>query len=589
VVEGYSRVRKHLIYLYGEARAEKIWSQVQDRLIRFTQTYPQLSESKSGIFFDQKDAVLITYGDQISSQENSALYTLGEFLEDHIGDTIPCIHILPFFPYSSDDGFSVIDYRQVDANLGTWEDVSMLGESYRLMFDVVINHVSRDSEWFQAFLRDEFPYKDYFITCDPHIDLSDVTRPRDLPLLTPVETSDGTRHVWTTFSEDQIDLNFENPQVLLEIIDLLLFYIEKGARLIRLDAIAYLWKEIGTTCIHLPQVHSIVKLLRAVLDAAAPETILITETNVPHEENVSYFGSQLPGGELGDEANMVYQFSLAPLVLHTFLTGSARAISFWCACLSTPFPNTTFFNFIASHDGIGVRPAEGLLDPQEVQALVDRTIAHGGHVSYKSNSDGSSSVYELNISLFDALNDPSQPDTDLDVQRFLASQAIMLSLAGVPGIYVHSLFGSRNAYSHYEKTGRARSINREKFQRKMLENALTEANSRTAQVFNGYTKLLNIRADHPAFHPNAPQRVLAAHENIFALHRTAGDGSETILCLVNVTDQPQTFELKAGADIILGNACFRDLIRGEDYAIEQPLKIHLAPYQTLWLLGVSCT
>ena len=332
------------------------------------------------------------------------------FLDLHLSDAINGVHILPFFPYSSDDGFSVIDYKQVDPNLGSWEDISRLGKNNRLMFDAVINHISQFSMWFQQYRLDEAPFTEYFITVDPNEDMSQVVRPRSLPLLTPVVTPSGMKHVWTTFSPDQIDLNYANPQVQLGIIDVLLDYVEHGAEFIRLDAIAYLWKEIGTTCIHLPQTHAVVKLWRAVLDAVAPDVLLITETNVPHEENISYFGDPLP--EMGgtDEAQLVYNFTLAPLTLNAFQTGDASRLSAWAATLKTSGPGATFFNFIASHDGIGVRPAEGILSTVEVQALVEQTLAHGGEVNYKDNPDGSRSVYELNTTLYDFLNDPVPPD-----------------------------------------------------------------------------------------------------------------------------------------------------------------------------------
>jgi sucrose phosphorylase len=481
----------------------------------------------------------------------------------------------------------VIDYREVNPEMGSWEDIARLDEGFRLMFDAVINHISRESEWFEGFLEGKEPYRDYFISMEPDTDLSLVVRPRALPLLTEVETGEGSKRVWTTFSDDQIDLNFANPEVLLEIVDLLLFYVEKGAEIIRLDAIAYLWKEPGTTSIHLPETHQVVKLFRAVLDAVAPEVILITETNVPHEENISYFGDPLryhDESKQGDEAQMVYQFPLAPLVLHTFHTGDARKLSGWAASLETPFPPATFFNFIASHDGIGVRPAEGLLSRQEIQALVDLTKAHGGKVSYKTNEDGSKSVYELNITLYDALNDPNHPNQAADVRRFLASQVVMLSLAGVPGIYAHSLFGSRNCHTCLEDTGRARSINREKFQRKELEAELIDAGSTGSQVFSGYTHLLRLRGQHPAFHPNGEQETLDLGEAVFALTRTSLDEQERILCVVNVAPDPQSVELKWAEIGYPQLEDVEDLIEGRSYPSDRGrLILELDGYQSVWL------
>ncbi len=579
------RILNHLALLYGEDDAQQIWQQLQPQLEQFRQTHPH-QESPPEDILTQKDVILITYGDQIRSEGEEPLQTLADFVETYLQDFISTIHLLPFFPYSSDDGFSVIDYRQVDPDLGAWGHIEKIGQCCDLMFDAVINHISRESAWFQRFRKGEEPYDEYFITVGPDVDLSQVVRPRALPLLTPVETKQGLRHVWTTFSNDQIDLNFANPDVMLEIIDLLLFYIDHGAQIIRLDAIAYLWKEIGTSCIHLPQTHHVVKLFRAILDFAAPDVILITETNVPHEENISYFGDALDsgtGGEAaprGDEAQMVYQFPLAPLVLHTFHGGDARKLTEWASSLEAPFGNTTFFNFIASHDGIGVRPAEGILTDEEVQALVDRTMAHGGHVSYKTNQDGSKSVYELNITFFDALNDPAKPDHQLDLKRFLASQAIMLTLAGVPGIYVHSLFGSRNCHTCVEETGRARSINREKFQREALEASLANPESLSARVYNGYAQLLAARRQHLAFHPQGEQQILSLGEQIFAALRTAPDRSEQILALTNVIDQPVTLRVTA-SDALPSASRWHDLFT--DVNVEIPADIELPPYQVFWL------
>lgn len=590
-MEPASRIQDHLIFLYGKDESHGIWTQLEARLENFKQKHPKLQGFPTITeILTEKDAILITYGDQIQKNHQPHLKTLTHFFEKHLKPLISSVHILPFFPYSSDDGFSVIDYTKVDPQLGSWEDIARLSEHSATMFDAVINHISRQSKWFQGYLKGQEPYTDYFISVDPNTDLSQVVRPRALPLLTPVETSSGQRHVWTTFSDDQIDLNFANPLVLLEIIDILLYYVEQGASIIRLDAIAFLWKEIGTSCIHLPQTHHVIKLFRAVLDVVAPGVILISETNVPHEENISYFGKPLSdvrgdeASQRGDEAQMVYQFPLAPLILHTFLTGDARVLTKWAASLETPYPSAMFFNFIASHDGIGVRPAEGLLTPQEIQALVDNTLAHGGRVSYKTNSDGSQSAYELNITLYDALNDPDNPQTEMDVKRFLASQAIMLSLAGVPGIYVHSLFGSRNCYECLADTGRARSINRHKFQLDELESALNEPDSITSQIFSGYAQLLGIRQKQPEFHPYGGQWVLDFDPAVFSLLRTSLNGESHTLCLHNVSNQTQTFPVDLSELPIAGCEKLTDPISGTNIPlIDSRFDISMQPFQVAWL------
>jgi glucosylglycerate phosphorylase len=580
-----SRIQEQLNNIYGKLQGEQVRILLLQRLEEFRQRYSQPEDtSQPSIQMTEQDAVLITYGDQIQETGQHSLYTLADFLNEKLESTINFVHILPFYPYSSDDGFSVIDFYQVDPALGAWDDIERMGKYFRLMFDAVVNHISRNSEWFQGYQQGKAPFQDFFISMDPNTDLSRVVRPRALPLLTEVETKQGTRHVWTTFSDDQIDLNYANPQVLLEMIDVLLFYVEHGAEIIRLDAIAYLWKEAGTSCIHLPQTHAVVKLFRAILDAVAPQVLLITETNVPHEDNISYFGDPLPGTGRTDEAQMVYQFPLAPLVLHTFHTGNTTALSKWAASLHTPSPGTTFFNFIASHDGIGVNPARGILDEADIQALVDRTGDHGGQVSYKTNTDGSKSVYELNITLYDALNDPNSPNDEIDLMRFMASQVIMLSLAGVPGIYIHSLFGSRNCHICVEKTGRARSINREKFQRAELETELKGSGSLKREIFGRYKQLLDLRKEHAAFHPAGNQQVLNLNKTIFGLLRTSPDKQEAILCLVNATPDRQELVIEPGAWGLAKGRPMHDLIGGMSYpAQEGRAALVLDGYQAMWL------
>ncbi|RMF47456.1 MAG: DUF3459 domain-containing protein [Anaerolineae bacterium] len=578
----------HLLHdLYGPQSAE-ILPQIQARIAQMRAAHPEWrTPRQQGL--TQRDAILIAYGDHVQMPDAPPLRALDAFLRAWVGKAITTLHLLPFYPYSSDDGFAVIDYTQVSPALGTWEDIAALGKRYRLMFDLVLNHVSTQSPWFQGFLRGEAPYDAFFITPRSDDDLSQVVRPRTTPLLHTFETARGPRKVWTTFSADQVDLNYANPQVLLAMLDVLLEYVKRGAQIIRLDAIAYLWKESGTPCIHLPQTHTVIKLLRAVLDEVAPHVLLITETNVPHEENISYFGSPQetdspaagtasPGG---DEAQMVYQFPLAPLVLHTFLRGDCRTLSRWARSLYLPFPGAAFFNFIASHDGIGVRPAEGLLAVEEIEALVQRTLEHGGQVSRKSNPDGSSSPYELNITLYDWLNNPQQPSR-LDVPRFLASQAVMLSLAGVPGIYFNSLIGARNCHTCVEESGRARSINRQKFTRDALETTLADPQGHSRRVLDGYLHLLRVRAAQPAFHPQAAQQVLDFSPACFALRR--GEGAQAVLCLVNVTDRPQEIHIPLAKAGLPPASTFRDLLTGTRYpAWQAHLHLPLAPYQTLWL------
>lgn len=569
----YSRIRHKLETLYGNDQADSILEQLKTTLEPY-----DIQASESTLPVSEADVVLITYGDQIRHDGEHPLATQHQFLKETIHPIVNSVHLLPFFPYSSDDGFSVIDYMAVNPEHGTWDDITAMSADFKLMFDAVFNHISAKSDWFQAFLRDESPYNNYFVVMDPTTDLSAVVRPRALPLLTPVQTADGEKHVWTTFSDDQIDLNIMNPDILVELIRILLFYVDKGAKLIRLDAIAFLWKIAGTPSIHLEQTHLVIQMMRDVLSLVAPDVLIITETNVPHDENIAYFGDGT------NEAHMVYQFPLPPLILHTMIAGDTTALTQWAASLQPAGEQTTFFNFIASHDGIGLRPVTGILSNEEVQTLVDRVQEHGGNVSFKNNSDGSQSPYELNISYFDAINHPDLVDQspEVAVKRFIASQAIGLCLAGVPGIYFHSLFGSRNDYAGLEATGRFRTINREKLDLKSLQSALNDPKTIRARVFEHYMRLLSIRREHSAFHPLAEQTIDTIHPAIFCVHRHNAETGERLLCLTNVTANP--VELSLAVD---GNH-WLELIQHQTHESQlENLTIRLDSYQVAWLKRLS--
>ncbi|MBG0787720.1 MAG: sugar phosphorylase, partial [Anaerolineaceae bacterium] len=551
-------LRHHLEFLYGDEQAAKLVERISGLLQAYRQAANPSRSEPLARKFNEEDVILIAYGDIVQDPPHPDLQTLGVFLDQHLVGQINSLHILPFFLYSSDDGFSVIDYRAIEPKLGTWEDFQGLAKSRKIMVDGVINHISRESEWFKRFQAGDPAYQDFFIQVDDSWDLSQVVRPRTSPLLTEVETVDGPKKVWTTFSADQVDLNYANPEVLLAVLEVLLFYLRMGASIIRLDAIAYLWKESGTTCIHLPQTHVVVKIIRQVLEAALHQVVMITETNVPHLENISYFGEVDPVTGETDEAHMVYQFPLAPLVLHALISGSAHKLTEWAAGLE---PTGIFFNFIASHDGIGVLPAKGILTDEELQTIFDQVHRHGGLLSHRSNPDGSKTVYELNTTLYDALNDPEAPEAE-DMDRYLASQVILMSLAGVPGIYYHSLFGSRNALDNVQETGRSRSINRKKFMADEIAALLGDPENIHAEIFRRMLHLLEVRKGQPAFDPYGGQEVLRLDERVFGLVRTSLEGDSRLLVLVNVSGE--AFDLEV--DCQKGELA--DLISGEIFAPE---------------------
>ncbi len=527
--------------------------------------------SESSQLWSQSDVVLITYADQVRAEGRTPLQAQLDFLLDHsLDEVIQCVHLLPFCPYTSDDGFSVVDYLAVDPESGTWDDIANLGDSFDLMFDLVLNHASQKHEWFQRYLDGDPEYAEFFIDQDPSADLTAVVRPRSLPLLTEFQSADGVKHIWTTFSADQVDLNYANPRVMLAMLETLVHYARHGARIIRLDAIAFLWKEVGTDCIHLPQTHAAVRLMRRVMDRAVPGTLILTETNVPHAENISYFGSG------NDEAHMVYQFSLPPLLLDAIHSGETSVLRDWLKTLKPPTEQTTFFNFTASHDGIGVRPLEGIVPAERVAKLADIVRSHGGRVSTRRNPDGGDSPYELNITYLEAVADSSSVSPAEHARRFLATQAIMLSMQGIPAVYFHSLVGSPNDQAGVEASGQNRRINRHKYQRDELEAVLSDPHSLQRRVFDGYRRLLEVRLAQAAFHPDAKQEVIELPgDGLVGLVRTATSG-ERLTMLANLSCHPKSIDA----------AMVDPALRYDELAQERLWKddlIPMRPFQVRWL------
>lgn len=523
--------------IYGEEeKVSQLFAKIDQILLKYDGSKKEMG------WLTQKDVMLITYGDTLKDHDRPGLQVLREFLKEYVKGAVSSVHLLPMFPYTSDDGFSVIDYKQVNPELGTWEDINGLAGDYKLMFDAVVNHISKSSEWFQKFLTCDGKYKDYFIAADKDADYSSVTRPRALPLLSEFDTAEGKKYLWTTFSEDQLDLNYKSIDVYAEILDLLLFYAQNGAGYIRLDAIGFLWKELGTTCMHLPQTHEVIQTYRKLLDEFAPGTLLITETNVPHKDNISYLGGEK------EEAHLVYQFPLPPLVMFSILKEDCTKLAEWASALEPPKPGTTFFNFLSSHDGIGVRPTEGILTTEEQQFLVDGTLKNGGEVSYKDNGDGTKSPYELNINYQDALSSSEESD-EQRILKFLAAETVLLSFQGLPAIYIHSLLGSRNDYYGKTTSGIPRRINREKLELDQLKDSLDSDSSRS-RIFHELVRRLNIRKEHPAFSPEASQQVHAAGSDILVIERACE--TEKITVYVNFSSKKQILEeqRRSGRDLL---------------------------------------
>lgn len=556
-----AKIKKLINHIYGESFSE---AHLNVLLTKLEKAADNITEKrKSG--WDEKDVVLITYADQFSAKGEKALPVFIRFYNEWLSRTFSHVHLLPFYPWSSDDGFSVIDYHEVAPETGTWRDVAELKQSASLMFDFVCNHMSAKSEWFANYLAQKPGYEDFFISVDPETDLSAVTRPRALPLLTPFTLNDGSvRHLWTTFSDDQIDLNFASPQVLIAMVDVLLHYLMEGARYIRLDAVGFMWKIPGTTCIHLEQTHCLIQLFRAITDAVAPGTVIITETNVPHKDNISYFGD----GE--NEAQMVYQFSLPPLVLHAVHRQDVKALCQWAGSLALPSTYTTWFNFLASHDGIGLNPLRGILPESEILSLVEKLQQEGALVNWKNNPDGTRSPYEINVTYLDALSLRDSSD-DERIARFILAHAVLLSFPGVPAVYIQSILGSRNDYEGVERLGYNRAINRKKYTAGQVDRELNNKKSIRYQIYSRLSELIAVRRGERAFRPDNQAIFDAIGEHILKIVRVAEDG-ERMTALFNFSNKMQT---------VYGQTLFgRELLSGQDIS---GTELTLNPWQVMWI------
>jgi sucrose phosphorylase len=522
--------------------------------------------------WSEQDIIMITYGDSVMQAGERPLTTLAKFMDSYL-DCVNSVHILPFFPYSSDDGFAVIDYSSVNESLGNWQDISVIAQKKRLMSDLVINHCSSRSLWFENFIKGEGQGSDYFFTADPNADLSDVVRPRTSPLLRETETANGTQHVWCTFSHDQVDFDFRNPEVLTEFVKIIRQYLDAGVNIFRLDAVAFLWKIVGSPSINLPQTHEVIRLLRTLIEHAQQDAVIITETNIPNTQNLTYFGN-------ANEAHCIYNFSLPPLLINTLITGNCLYLKRWLMSMPPAQDGTTYFNFIASHDGVGLRPAEGLLEDTELTTLVKTMQKFGGKISWRTTETGEQKAYEMNIALFDALQGTTAGTDQWNMQRFICAHEIMLALEGIPGIYIHSLLGTQNDYEKLKNTHHNRSINRHRWDYASLQAQLAEPTTTHHQVLKKLTKLIEIRTAQPAFHPNATQFTLHLGLQLFGFWRQSINRKQSIFCISNITDQ--IMELPISELNLIITESWVDLISGDEIT-DLTQAIQLQPYQTVWL------
>ena len=572
------RVSLHVEAIYRDVESINNYQAIAEEILNASGIDQDASMEEGFVdYWDQSDVAMITYADTIRQKDRLPFQVLHKFLDEYLKDSINIVHILPFFPFSSDDGFAVMDYVSVNEAHGSWNDVRSIAEDYHLMADLVINHCSSRSRWFENFRKGEEPGKDYFYTASPDDDLSKVVRPRTNELLTEVETATGAKFVWCTFSHDQVDLDFSNPKVLLEFIGIIRFYLDQGVRIFRLDAVAFLWKVIGTNCLNLEPTHEIVRLLRTLIEKIRPDALIITETNIPNRENLAYFGN-------ANEAHSIYNFSLPPLLLNTLITGNCHHLKQWMMSMPPAQIGTAYFNFIASHDGIGLRPAKGLLSNEEIDTLIKTMESFGGKISWRTGLDGEMRPYEINIALYDALQGTDCGKDQLGEDRFICAHAIMLALEGIPAFYIHSLVGTSNDYERLESTKRNRTINRHRWQFEEISQELNDSNSQHSRVYHRLQLLIKIRRQQAAFHPNATQFTLHLGNEIFGFWRQSMDRRQSIFCISNISLNAQSLPL---SDInLISTESWRDLISGETIG-EIDGVLELEPYQTCWITNAN--
>ncbi len=567
--QGKTDIKKILNLIYKKKPFVKSIDDCAEEIFGIIKKYNSKCKQGKKISISEKTSVLICYGDSLlNGNKEKTLKIFRKFFKKKLENFFEVIHFLPFYPSSSDSGFAVKDHYQVDKKLGYWSDIYQQSKKTNIMADIVINHASSKGLWFKNFLSNKSPGKEYFLTVDKNFDASKVIRPRENKLLKKLTIFKKNNFVWRTFSDDQIDLNFKNPKVLLRFIKIMINLLNHGVTIFRLDAIAYLWKKSGSKCINLKETHEIIKLLRIICNSLKTQTIIITETNLPEKENLSYFGKN------NDEAQWIYNFSLPPLLVHSFLFEESTYLNKWSKKLPNTKKGNNYLNFIASHDGIGMRPVEGYLKKEKLSLLFKRLKKNGGQLSYRKVQGSSKKVYEANITLFNAFQ-----KTDYDkkgryfLERYVSAHAIMIAFEGVPAIYFNSIFGTSNDEYKYIISGNKRDLNRYKWNKKRLDNLLKDKSSKQNIFYKKILNLIFIKKQSKAFHPNAKRESINMGKKIFCFKRTSLDNKQIIYNVTNLSSKYQKFKFNNKLNK------YKNLL--DKTKINH--KLELKPFETLWL------
>lgn len=426
----------------------------------------------------KNQAMLITYADSLGD----GLKDVGTLLSECLSGAVGGVHILPFYPSSADRGFAPMTYRQVDSKFGTWQDIEALGEKYYLMFDYMINHISRQSEYFQDFLKNKdaseyrnlfIRYRDFWENGEPTQEQIDTIYKRK-PRAPYIEATfaDGTQEkVWCTFDEEQIDLDCTHPFTKNWHKENLLFLAAKKAAIIRLDAFAYATKRAGTNCFFVePDVWELLGECRTVLEPI--DCAILPEI---HE----HYSMQL---KVAEKDYYVYDFALPMLLLHGLYTGRSDRLTHWMQIC----PRKQFTT-LDTHDGIGVVDAKDLMSDDEIELTRDRLYAQGGSVNrkYSSADYNNLDIYQINCTYYSALG--------CDDDAYLTARAVQIFAPGIPQVYYVGLLAGKNDVELVEKTKTGRDINRHFYTKQEVEHECERP------VVKKLLSLLRFRNSHPAF------------------------------------------------------------------------------------------
>lgn len=450
---------------------------------------------------------LISYVDRLGG----TVAQTTEVLHSVFGRAVGGVHLLPFFtPFDgADAGFDPTDHTQVDPRLGTWADIQRLAVDFDVVVDVIVNHVSSESEAFQDFVArgEASDYADMFLTFSSvfpdgatEAELTEIYRPRPGLPFTPIKINGELRLIWTTFTPQQIDIDVRSAHGAAYLTQILHILAESGVSMVRLDAVGYAIKAPGTPSFMTPKTFAFIADLTAQAHALGIEVLV---------EVHSYYQSQL---EIASAVDWVYDFALPPLVLYSFYTRDLEPLRTWIGLR----PNNSI-TVLDTHDGIGVIDVgpdaitgkPGLLTASQIDELVEGIHqATEGESRLATGAAASNlDIYQVNSTFYDALarND----------QHYLGARGIQFFLPGIPQVYYVGALAGHNDLELLERTGVGRDINRHVY------TADDIAAAAERPVVAALLALMTLRNEHPAFNGSFTLESTSARQ--LALRWDAGD------------------------------------------------------------------